>query len=111
MEKLLQFRDNLKAARRAAGLTQQQLADMIGASVKTLGGWEVGTSEPSLKMVATLADKLNVTVDYLLGRQAMDLEDVNLLKIAKTFASLETDSQTIVETIADKLLQNQKPIN
>lgn len=38
----------LTAARKAAGLTQQDVADAAGLSLKTLGNYERGYTEPSL---------------------------------------------------------------
>lgn len=59
---------NLKAARNAKGYTQEKLSKKIGVSRSTVAMRETGDSQPDNKMLTTLADLLDVTTDYLLGR-------------------------------------------
>lgn len=44
------FAKRLTAARLAAGLTQAQLAEKLGVSLRTLHGWENGDTEPRGKL-------------------------------------------------------------
>lgn len=67
---------NLKKAREAKGLTQQQVADLIGVTRESYARYENGTRNPNLQNLSDLADLLNVTTDYLLGRT--DLSDMNI---------------------------------
>jgi len=59
------FSERLKNYRRAKNLTQQELADMLGVSNKTVSRWESG-GYPDLGMLVPLARALGVTVDDLL---------------------------------------------
>lgn len=59
----------LRKYRKAKHLTQQQLADMVGVSRSALGMWEIGKSEPSNEMLASLCSILEVSVDALLGHE------------------------------------------
>lgn len=52
--------------RRSKGLTQQQLADQMNLSNKTISKWESGSGSPDLSNLPVLADALGVTVDELL---------------------------------------------
>ena len=45
------FGTNLKAIRQEIGLSQTQLAQMIGVSFKTISHWEKGYSEPTLEIL------------------------------------------------------------
>lgn len=65
----IEFSKRLKAARKAAGLTQQAAADAFGIQLRGYCRWEAGEREPSLAMLVDIADKLDVTTDYLLGRE------------------------------------------
>lgn len=61
----------IAAARRAAGLTQEQLGQGLGSDGSDLGkgaisSWEVDRSQPSAGQVTRLAERLHVTTDYLL---------------------------------------------
>ncbi|QQK75501.1 helix-turn-helix transcriptional regulator [Salicibibacter cibarius] len=48
--------------------TQQYVAEQIGVARSTYTAYERGTKQPSLDTVNALADLLDVSVDYLLGR-------------------------------------------
>ena len=55
----------LKFARMRKGMTQQQLADMIGVQSVMVSRYEVGTAKPSIEKLIKMAEILNVTVDYI----------------------------------------------
>lgn len=65
----------LKLARRRKKLTQRQLAALINLSPSTIALYETGKREPDLDTLRKLADALDCTTDYLLGRT--DPEDFN----------------------------------
>ena len=50
-------------------LTQIRVADAVGVALRTYQGYEQGEREPSLSVLVKLADALDITTDYLLGRQ------------------------------------------
>lgn len=53
--------------RKAAGLTQQQLADMLGVKRSALGLWESrASSPPPSKYLLALSEALNCSVEDLL---------------------------------------------
>ncbi len=56
---------NLSALRKAKGLTQQELAQQINYSDKSLSKWELGYAIPSLDVLLDMANFYGVTVDYL----------------------------------------------
>lgn len=65
--------DHLKKLRRSHGLTQQEVADRLGISNRTLSAWECGTAMPDILLLPALADLYGVTVDELLrGRKDGD---------------------------------------
>jgi len=52
----------VKGLRRALGLTQQKLADIIGAHRESVARWEIGQNTPrgaNLKALRALAEKAN----------------------------------------------------
>lgn len=59
--------ENLIALRKKAGLTQQDLADQLAYSDKTVSKWELGKAIPSVDVLKELADFYGVTVDYLIS--------------------------------------------
>lgn len=60
---------SLKEARKQAGYTQEQLAELVGVSRAAIARYETGEIEPSLETFVRLADALQVSADLLLGRR------------------------------------------
>lgn len=64
------FKDRLRSARIARGKTLQAVADELGVTLVTIQKYESGAREPNLQMLAQLADVLDISTDFLLGRDA-----------------------------------------
>ena len=64
----MDFGKRLRSARMQCGLTQQQLADKIGATLRNYQCYEQGTRRPKYEMLVAIADTVGVTTDWLLGR-------------------------------------------
>ncbi len=60
---------NLKAARNAKGFTQEQLADLLNITRLSVARYEAGDREPSISMLKKMADVLETSTDFLLGRK------------------------------------------
>jgi len=58
----------LRTARKAKGLTQEELAEHVRMTKGTISNYENNHSTPPNDMLRQLADILNVTTDWLLGR-------------------------------------------
>ena len=56
----------IRALRRAAGLTQSELAEKADVSVRTIRRYERGTHKPDTYSLTKLAGALDTSVDYLL---------------------------------------------
>lgn len=56
----------IQELRKKKGLTQQQLADKLNLSNKTISKWESGSGSPDISNLPPLADVLDVSVDELL---------------------------------------------
>ena len=61
------FSENLKALRRAKGLTQEELAIRLHVVRQTVSKWEKGLSVPDADLLLRLAEVLDTTVSRLLG--------------------------------------------
>ena len=64
--------ENIRAYRKQRGLTQEQLAEMLGVSAGAVYKWESKSSLPELKLIMEMADFFDVSVDMLLGYQMKD---------------------------------------
>ena len=61
--------ENIRAYRKKRGLTQEQLAEVLGVSVGAVYNWESRSSLPELRLIMEMADFFDVSVDVLLGYQ------------------------------------------
>ena len=61
------FSENLKAYRKAKGLTQEELAVRLHVVRQTISKWEKGLSVPDADLLVRLAEVLEVSVSQLLG--------------------------------------------
>lgn len=58
---------NLKALRNKKGISQQQLADVIGTSQQSINKYENHSIEPDIDTLILMANFFNTSVDYLIG--------------------------------------------
>lgn len=59
---------NLRLVRNEIGFTQKELAQLLGVSQQSYSDYENERTEPDLPTLSKIADVLNTSVDYLLGR-------------------------------------------
>ena len=58
---------NIKAVRKAKGLSQEELAGKLNVVRQTISKWEQGLSVPDSNMLVTLSEALETPVSVLLG--------------------------------------------
>lgn len=91
----------VKELRIKRGLSQQELGNTIGVTKVSVCGYESGSRIPNLEKLAKLADALETTTDYLLGREVVinnlenktyigniSYEDVNLIMELRHYPNL-----------------------
>ena len=61
----MEIKDRLKYLRKECGLTQNEVAIIIGKSIFAYASYERGRSIPPLETLIVLADFYKVTLDYL----------------------------------------------
>lgn len=62
----MEFAEKFKHARVNAGLTQQQVADVLDVDRSTIAQYERGVSTPNLKNLPKICAILNVEIEELL---------------------------------------------
>lgn len=60
----------LREKRKAAGLTQIELAERVGVTQTAISYWETGRRRPGVDDALLLAEALNTTVERLFNRRA-----------------------------------------
>ncbi|KVN86149.1 XRE family transcriptional regulator [Burkholderia ubonensis] len=81
--------------RRARGLTQAKLAEMIDLEQEAISRWERGTRMPTLHRLQQLSDALDCSVDQLLQRGSKRPDD-QLAMIADALDGLDSDERELV---------------
>lgn len=81
--------------RRARGLTQAKLAEMIDLEQEAISRWERGTRMPTLHRLQQLSDALDCSVDQLLQRGSKRPDD-QLAMIADALHGLDSDERELV---------------
>lgn len=61
------FAENLRALRKAKGLSQEELAARLHVVRQTVSKWEKGRSVPDAELLVRLAEELDTTAAALLG--------------------------------------------
>lgn len=67
----------VKELRIEKGLSQQELGSAIGVTKVSICGYENGTRLPNLEKLVKLADALETTTDFLLGREILIMNEEN----------------------------------
>lgn len=68
--------NELIALRKAAGLSQYELARRLKINRSTLGNYEMGQREPDFQTTRRLAGFFGVSVDQLLGRPGGETQEI-----------------------------------
>lgn len=76
-EEFISFGKRLAKLRKAAGYTQQQLADEIGATRRMIAYYESESQHPPANRLADLARALNVSADALLGIKPVETTPIS----------------------------------
>jgi len=72
--------ENIKAIRKAKGLTQEELAIKLNVTRQTVSKWEKGLSVPDAEMLMSISEVFEIPVSTLLG-ETIDPQKVNDLKV------------------------------
>lgn len=69
------FAENLRRARKSAGLTQEALAEKLHLTAQAVSRWETGEGYPEITLLPRLADILGMTADALLRPAVLTPEE------------------------------------
>lgn len=94
---------NLREARKEAQLTQRGLAELLHISQQTYSDYENGKTFPDMQTLLAIADRLNVSIDYLLGRT----DDLGAVVMPSHSPELPADERELLDCYR-KLLPEYK---
>jgi len=62
------FNNRLREIRMKNGLTQEKLSEIVEIGIRNYQYYEQGKHVPSFEILIKLADALDISLDYLVGR-------------------------------------------
>lgn len=104
------FGELLKQARINKGLTQRQLAELIGAKHNSISNWENNQNKPDPDMIEYLCGALEVPANYFFPSSTLDSDTVTFreLQHIKKYRALDEHGKELVDTILDKEYSRMK---
>ena len=102
--------DNIRKARKKMGLTQEELASVIGVTSQAVSRWESGAGMPDISMLIPLAKSLQTSIDKLLGYEQENTNEAAYIELKKTFEKIEKESSSPVEAALNKLCMLEREI-
>ena len=104
------FPARLQRLRRAAGLSQADLARAVDASRDIIGKYERGSHSPSAESAVRLARALDVTVGYLLAAEdaPADAPDPETLRRVRALDSLDDRTRETVLAVVDTFVRDAR---
>ena len=113
---LIHFSGKFKQLRKAHDLTQDQIAEIFHVSPQSVSRWETGANYPDIEILPHIARFFKITVDELLGTEAIlgeqkakeYLRDIRfLLNSGKLHDAIETGRRAVKEFPVNYKLQCQ----
>ena len=77
------LKDNLKLARKAKGLSQEELAIKLNVVRQTISKWEQGLSVPDAEMLISISEVFDTPVSTLLGENLSESKEDDLKVISE----------------------------
>jgi len=120
-----EFKYQIKAIREALGMTQEQLADKVGRSLRSIQQIEMGEAMPKITSLRKIAAALNTELkialiprrdikDYL--ETLANKKSEELINISKSSSTLEIqtpsekESKRQIENLKNEILQKRRSI-
>jgi transcriptional regulator with XRE-family HTH domain len=103
----MSFGTRLTNVRKDKKIAQSELAIKAGIHVNVLGRYERSEATPSVEVAAKLADALDVSLDYLVGKADIDIDQSLLNKVLVIQPLPDEDREHILYSI-DGLIQHAK---
>lgn len=87
----------IASCRKEAGLTQEQLGELLGVSQRSVSRWETGHNMPDISLFSPLADSLGISVEELLEGRRTEKESIS-----------RQDMSSLVKTLSSIVIQRRK---
>jgi transcriptional regulator with XRE-family HTH domain len=101
------FGEHITTLRKRKGISQADLGKSVGTSGDIIGKYERDEVKPSIEVAAKIADALEVSLDFLVGKTSVEL-DSKTLKRMQDIAKLPDENKNFVLNLIDMALRDFK---
>ncbi len=103
-----EFGNKVMQARKEKELSRDELAKMIGTSGPIVGRYERGDMMPSVEIATKIADALEVSLDYLVGKSSLTVKDNSMLERLEDIAALPNTKRLELFNVLDAYIRDFK---
>jgi transcriptional regulator with XRE-family HTH domain len=91
----------LKKLRSEKGLTQEQLAEILNVSNRTVSRWETGSNMPDISLLVEIADFYDISIPEIInGERKSEKMNEEVKEVAKTMSDYaRAEKEAIVKNI------------
>ena len=117
--------ERIKQLRKKKGISQSELAELIGVKTNTVSTWERGTRKPDFEALNLLSNYFEVSFEYILGSSEKEearvvptqdeLDELALSALAdelydhvKKYSMLSNKSQKMIDALISATYQMEK---
>lgn len=99
--------EHIMVLRKKKGLSQAELGKAIGTSGDIVGRYEREDIKPSIEVVMKIADVLEVSLDFLVGKTSVELDKATLKRL-QDIQKLPEENKKQVFMVVDALIRDFK---
>ncbi len=99
--------EHIMLLRKQKGLSQAALGKAIGTSGNVIGRYERNIMTPSIEIIMKIADTLGISIDYLVGKTNLELDNSTLKRI-EDIATLSDENKSFIFHMIDMALRDLK---
>ena len=91
----------LKELRKEKGITQEQFAEVLGVSGRTVSRWETGSNMPDISLLVNIAEYFDVSIPEIInGERKSENMNEEVKEVAETLSDYaNAEKETIIKNI------------
>ncbi len=101
--------EHIMLLRKQKGISQSELGKNIGTSGDIIGRYERDLMTPGVDVIIKIADALGISIDYLVGKTNL-LLDQDTLKRLEEINALNDDAKTYILQHVDMMVRDFKNV-
>jgi ribosome-binding protein aMBF1 (putative translation factor) len=103
----MSFGNRLQEARKNKGLSQEDVAQFLKTKAPVIGRYERDEMKPSIEVASKLADLLEISLDYLVGKTDIQV-DKNIFKRIVEISKFSKDEKNHIYAVLDAFIAKAK---